>query len=418
MKPCGCSGKQLGGLDRRDAIFRTVPKEKRLIVDTGSLVDGGEEQDLIKFDIIVQAFNLLGYDLVHLTDTDVEVAGNKVLLDSIGSLFDVIAAPRSADVNVPAKYTRQFALKDGAVAVTIAAVDPQVTSAEQIQELFGSQPGAEAVNMVILSRSDSATVDSIVAQAPAVDCVICPPESDEPRAVARRQNRLLVFSPGRLGKYVTRLQIYPELKKPTVPRRAEAQEAGTKEILSTTHSGLQIAFSAVPITEDLPQESSQVQLYQTYQLLLKETNILQRLPRFTLPDDLEYAGSLACAICHDEVYQKWRSTRHANAYATLERVGSQYDPECVICHVIGLEYKSGFVSPELTPDMKDVGCENCHGPASEHAATAGAVELGRPRSTCVDCHSPEHSTDFAGNEARYRQKIVHWTEQNSSSNVK
>ena len=45
---------------------------------------------------------------------------------------------------------------------------------------------------------------------------------------------------------------------------------------------------------------------------------------------------------------------HANAFATLERVGSQYDPECVICHVIGMDYDSGFITEEKTPLMKDV----------------------------------------------------------------
>ena len=40
LQPCGCSGGQLGGLDRRSAVLNSVPASKRLIVDTGSFVEG------------------------------------------------------------------------------------------------------------------------------------------------------------------------------------------------------------------------------------------------------------------------------------------------------------------------------------------------------------------------------------------
>ncbi len=45
LQPCGCSGGQLGGLDRRSAVFNSVPASERLIVDAGSFVEGDSEQD-------------------------------------------------------------------------------------------------------------------------------------------------------------------------------------------------------------------------------------------------------------------------------------------------------------------------------------------------------------------------------------
>ena len=60
---------------------------KRLIVDTGSLVEGGSEQDLIKFNIIIQAFSLLDYDMVNLTKKDIGMAENLGPLDSIGPVL-------------------------------------------------------------------------------------------------------------------------------------------------------------------------------------------------------------------------------------------------------------------------------------------------------------------------------------------
>jgi hypothetical protein len=83
-----------------------------------------------------------------------------------------------------------------------------------------------------------------------------------------------------------------------------------------------------------------------------------------------------------------------------------------------MRYESGFVSPEKTPQLKDVGCENCHGPGSEHIETAGEKRTVEPRSGCVDCHTPDNSADYNGNEAEYFEKIIHWREPNAPGNVK
>jgi len=180
---------------------------------------------------------------------------------------------------------------------------------------------------------------------------------------------------------------------------------------------LAIDFRAIPVTEDLPQKPSLVRLYKDYQQLVKERGLLEKYPRFVLPDGLQYVGSQSCKACHAYEYEKWSSKAHAKAYATLVEVGSQYDPECAICHVVGMEYESGFVSEEQTPHLKDVGCENCHGPGSEHIKTAGEAKTSGPQSSCLDCHTPEKSTHYAGNERLYLQKIVHWREPNAPNNV-
>jgi nitrate/TMAO reductase-like tetraheme cytochrome c subunit len=148
-------------------------------------------------------------------------------------------------------------------------------------------------------------------------------------------------------------------------------------------------------------------LYKDYQQMVKEQHLVEKHPRFSA-EGLKFAGSDACKSCHQYEYQQWRTTTHARAYATLEKVGSQFDPECVVCHVVGMEYESGFISDKQTPHLKDVGCENCHGPGSEHIKTLGKTKTAGPKSTCLDCHTPDKSTEYAGNEADYLQKIVHW----------
>jgi hypothetical protein len=396
LKPCGCSGGQLGGLDRRAAILDSVPEQSRLIIDTGSFVEGQSEQDLIKFNILVQGLDLLDYDLIHLTEHDIETARNLGLLGSINSVLNAISAEKLADADIRAKFSTRLALRDRTVAVTVAACDAESAATERIEELFGGQDGETSIRIVIWNDSYDMLPDSLIRGDCGVDCVVYPSDSDEPRIIGDANQLPLVFSVGRYGRYVCRLQIVEPVAEP---------------------GELTIDFRAIPVTEDLPPKPSLVRLYKDYQQIVKERDLLEKYPRFVLPDDLQYVGSQSCEACHAYEYEKWSSKAHAKAYATLVEVGSQYDPECVICHVVGMEYEGGFISEEQTSHLKDVGCENCHGPGSEHVETAGKAKTGGPQSSCVDCHTPEKSTQYAGNEQLYLQKIVHWREPNAPDNV-
>ncbi len=207
LKPCGCSGGQLGGFDRRAAILNSVPRQRRLVVDTGSFVTGDAEQDLIKFNIVIRAFDLLDYDLVNMTEKDVEIAKNLGLLSSISSLFNIISAHQVADGNVPAKFTRQLPLRNENVAVTVAAFDAKSSPIEQIDELFADGTAQQAYNILVLNSCEPGVIDAIAKNAPAVDCLVCPADSDEPRIMSEPNSRPLTFSVGRFGRYVSRLQI-------------------------------------------------------------------------------------------------------------------------------------------------------------------------------------------------------------------
>jgi len=397
LKACGCFGGQLGGLNRRPAVFDTVPGEKRLIVDTGSFVKSDSDQDMIKYHIIIQALQLLDYDLVSLSEKDIETGRNLDLLDGIESAFNIITSHGTSEMNIPAKFTKQFLLKGRTVLFTVAAFDPASTPVEQIGELFASPSGVPTLNILILNHSDPGTIESIARTAPFIDCLVCPSESDEPAVIGDPDKRPLAFSVGRFGRYVCGLKV-------TAPARVGQP--------------LRLAFKALPVEEGLPKNDSLVRLYEDYQQIVKDRNLLEKHPRFALPNDLEYAGSKSCKPCHETEYETWSGNAHARAYSTLEKVNSQFDPECVVCHVIGMDYESGFISEQETGHLKNVGCENCHGPGSEHNLTAGATELTEPKSTCIDCHTPEHSGDYAGNRDAFMEKIKHWREPNAAGNVK
>ena len=138
--------------------------------------------------------------------------------------------------------------------------------------------------------------------------------------------------------------------------------------------------------------------------------------------DSPFIGNQVCAACHPKSMDVWKKSRHANAFATLEKLGKHFDPECLECHVVGLkpwttpensseairkfEGKRGFLSMELTPHLANVQCENCHGPALDHLANSKIKPaMHNPDSVCVECHQGSHSPLF--DYKKYWQKIKH-----------
>jgi len=392
LRPCGCSGGQLGGLEKRAAVFNRVPASDRLIVDTGTFLAGEGEQDLIKLRVILRALELLNYDLVRLTDEDVEMMGRLGLVMDRGQAFDVIADRDEA--GRPRAYTKRFT--DQGLTVRVASLDPRTSGAEQAARLFEGSDPASTVGILMLRHYDDGILRDIAAHVPGIDCIICPSDADEPHLLSDPNAKPLVATVGRFGRYVCRLR---------VAARAVAEEPA-------------LQFEVIPVTAELPDDEALVQLYRQYQQLVRESDLLESYPRIPLPDGLAFEGSESCKKCHEYEYEQWSAKPHAGAFAALTKVGSDADPECVICHVIGMEYESGFVTEAKTPHLKDVGCENCHGPGSEHNKSYGLKRTRQPQMTCGMCHTPEKSTGFAGHEEEYMQKIVHWREPAAAGNVK
>ncbi len=398
LKPCGCTTEQLGGFDKRAAIIEQTPPDKTLLIDTGNLLADETEQDNIKFGIIFQALSLLEYDLVNLTEDDLRIAGVLGLLED--APFKIISYAHDDKTDIGAGYRRRFQLAGKSLSVTVATVDALSEQMDSLTELFASGSGDLQLNILITNNCDESTIDRI-AELDLIDVAICPTSADEPRVVDVKKPRPLFISVGQFGKYFGKLTVG-----------------------ITPGQKFKLDYRKVPIGEKLPSDPGLLQLYKDYQLMVKEEGLLGQVSRVTLPNGLEYIGSKSCSLskCHKYEFKTWSKFSHARAYQTLVDVGSQYDPECVVCHVVGLNYETGFVSEKSPKDLRDVGCEACHGPGSKHMAAvlmrkadAGTDE---PKSKCIDCHTPEHSPEFEAKEQLYRKKIVHWKEQSTDENVK
>lgn len=118
--------------------------------------------------------------------------------------------------------------------------------------------------------------------------------------------------------------------------------------------------------------------------------------------DDEATKLTVCGNCHVGQQQRWETTAHADAWATLQNSG-QTQAVCEGCHTVNPKGSpmagtdGGYVG---TNDARyqDVQCESCHGPGLTHVENPDAsqplasIEVGSQlTSGCGECHNGTHN---------------------------
>lgn len=103
-----------------------------------------------------------------------------------------------------------------------------------------------------------------------------------------------------------------------------------------------------------------------------------------------------CSGCHEDNWNGWALTKHANAWPDLMAGFNQ--STCEPCHATGAGVPSIYPSTGYDPAtdgptyLQNVTCQACHGPASGHEDASGATEkratigLVTNSSLCGSCH--------------------------------
>jgi Cytochrome c554 and c-prime/Doubled CXXCH motif (Paired_CXXCH_1) len=112
-----------------------------------------------------------------------------------------------------------------------------------------------------------------------------------------------------------------------------------------------------------------------------------------------YLGSQACTECHGNIYSTEIHTRHPGAFTevSFKAQGGQTNSSCLPCHTVGYGLATGFSITNKSgvfsynTNLAGVQCENCHGPAANHAANENDPTV-RPRvdlaaTVCGGCHT-------------------------------
>ena len=119
------------------------------------------------------------------------------------------------------------------------------------------------------------------------------------------------------------------------------------------------------------------------------------------PVENGYVGSSSCQPCHEEQYKSFETyARKSHSFESVQKMAKGLTPEeikdCYSCHTTGYGEPSGFVSKQKTPELKNAGCESCHGPGRLHIETQDPHNILREVTlkVCQKCHTEDRVTSF------------------------
>lgn len=412
LQPCGCSRPQKGGLERRAQFINTLKAKGWPVggVDLGDLYPekaSFRDQGLLRYKTAMLALKEMGYIAIGLGKTEFSVEIDRILgeyafqnqdppyilaANLLGKL-DGKVVPRAQrwPVDERRPYIEMLEVASiGSVPVGVVGIigkslaeeieaeklDNSVTVVKdangkvnngpvlkQAVAALAKHPKKPQLN-VLLYQGSFDEAKKLAVDFPEFQAILCQAEDPEPPQYPTPVNggKTLVIQVGHKGRNLGVLGAF-------------AKQGG----------GFNLHYQLIPLDEYYitPGDDNAVRaanpilpILDRYAEQVRDFKFLADAPRGlhhaqNVDPKLHFVGSEACKACHAAEHLNWSKTHHGHALDTLEKVAKRpslrnFDPECVRCHTVGFDYRTGFENEKKTPKLKHVGCENCHGPGSGH----------------------------------------------------
>ena len=451
---------RLATVVRGGARARSLVDAGNLLFPPKGVDEVTRAQHLLKADLLARAYRRLGVAAMNVAAADLtEGAALLKELQREGATPFVSANVRPVGDQGP-EVALSFLRTIGSIKVgitgattpeTVGHVDgvsvlehtPAVTA--EVRAL--RERGADVV--VVLAHLSEPSARELAQTVPDIDVILRAPGTgiESPPSAPKRVGRTLIAEAGSQGQHVGRITIALARERPSAPllfddgdrrylarrrmterkirafkteieawrsdpSKADAVKAKLQLIGNlerrlampppppTPPSGPYLRVDQIPLSGDLAEDPDLSAALKSYYSRLQAMNAEKGDPARCAPKAKQatYVGTAKCAGCHEEAFEFWQKTKHAQAWETLVKDNKQYDLTCVGCHVVGYQKPGGFCRVKDVKGFEDVGCENCHGPGSIHVEEEGeidAIVLKSTRSTCAgECHVPEHSDAF------------------------
>ncbi len=437
IEPCGCTGleNQKGGLIRRDTLLSQLKERGWSLVplDVGNQVRRIGRQPELKFKATVDAFRKMDYQGVALGVDDwklssielVQLAGSdqlnkspflsaNVVVWGDSSLFPSHRIVEAGGRKIGITAVLGSGYKGDLKSSDIEFLDP-IEKLKPIMEIMRKEECSYKVLLAHASLEESA---EIARQVPGFDLVVTAGGFGEPTLNLEKieGSQAMMVQVGTKGMYGGIIGIFDDVAQP-------------------------VRYQRIAISSQFKDSQRMLTMFAEYQQALADAGFQDLGANFVAhPTGRKFVGSEACGDCHTNAFETWKGTPHFHATDSLiepdnDRGGipRHHDPECVSCHATGWEpqryypFETGFVSPETTPLLAGSGCENCHGPGSDHvAAELGEIDvtserlkelqqqmvlpLAKARDKCLECHDLDNSPDFhqEGAFEKFWEQVKHY----------
>jgi 5-methylcytosine-specific restriction endonuclease McrA len=396
LAACGCPSNPSGGLAKRAAMIEAYRRTRPdvVVLDAGDVVPDYPHPVKVKY--VAMALERSGYDAIGLGDQEFALGLDRLKeLQRDYKLPLVCANVRDASgvPVVPPHVIREVGRTPlrGRIGIFAVVADraygwPPV----EWRKGLAVEPPAEAARrevrdlagcdlIVALAHQPLAESRELAAAVPGIDVIVCGHEEEAlPRG--ERIGATLLVSTGEAGRILGALSLGA---RPGSPGRRRGKPGGKPGL----------ALGMTELSAQVPDAKWAMDLYWQYVKEAKD----KPPPDWNLtPIPPAYDTAEACGKCHPAEYKQWLTTRHARAYESIRKVKRQDDPECLLCHTVGLGRAGGFVSMAQTPALGRVTCQGCHAVTADHADKGVKPEprINVNSRVCMSCHGPVQSPDF------------------------
>lgn len=362
LSPCGCTKPMQGGIRRlASAVKANTVAGQTIFLFNGGFVSGNSRQDQLKAEAIGEALGRLKVTAVNLNERDTSLG--VPLVESVTRLSGkkVVASDLDAPGFLP----------------DVRSLGMRIQAVGARNRLYGFDPDSRSFTAGTLPRIVMVQGDPDKSETwtKGAKLVITSKATQALKAPEKKNGSWWVY-PGEKGKQILRL----------------------------TWNGKQFtSYRVINLGPEWDDNKDVSLIYSRYLKRVTSEKLLEQMPR---SEGEKFAGSKTCGSCHADAYKIWANSLHSSALKTLENDGHARDPDCVSCHVVGLDKNTGFMDRSSTPELTDVGCESCHGAGSAHSMKPESIDMIKiGANSCMSCHVKNHSPKF--DYEKYWQKIKH-----------
>jgi hypothetical protein len=428
IEPCGCSGKenQKGGLSRRQNMLKQLAAKgwPLVPVDIGGQVERFGKQSELKFQATCDALEKMHYEAISFGADDLRLPAEALTAVAVGQQPSPFISANVAlfgfDQNLMPRFRVISAggLKIGVTAVVGAEAQKSINNGELefkpaakgLAEVLPQLKAAHCDHLLLLAEANAKETAELAKAFPDFEFIVTSASAAEPprqpALIPGTKTRLIEV--GQKGMYANAIGFFDEATQP-------------------------VRFQKIALDAHWGESNEMKQVMVSYQEQLKQLGLAAlglTPPRAYPTGSSTFVGSKACGECHTKAYAIWEKTPHAHALETLAKLDPprNFDPECISCHVTGWDpqrfypYKGGYSSLEKTLHLAGNGCENCHGPGSEHVEVengnktvtaaqqealraAMRIPLATAENNCTHCHDGDNSINF--DFKTYWPKVAH-----------
>ena len=394
LKPCGCDKEEdQGGIERRMQYLIDTRKKHlhTLLVDTGDHFKDPTRQGKLKAETLLTATEKMAYDAVALGDKDL-VYGAQFLKDR--TQMPWISGNLKIDKFEPTR-SRVKTFTNGLKVGILAVVDPDLFY-DHI-DLQIKDPKQTVVSLVTRLRET---------ENPDIIILLTHAKREVALTYLNMEGIDIVIN----GHIVTESDVIDtvpvqKIRKLFVQSSSRGQKMGELKVIVDQEGNKSFSQQMVKLDSSVKFDPEMVKLYEHYNNQIEAMFFENLADKRNISRQSVYAGETVCKNCHPTEHAVWSKSQHGRAYNTLREINKAFDPECLVCHVVGFNLPGGFISEIDTPSLKNVQCEICHGSGQEHVSAPKPGFGSGAEETCKQCHVKNHSPRF--NYAKYWPKIKH-----------